>query len=92
MDCEQYAKQPILAFNCFTHMQIGGMTCSSCTLGVEHSLLGHPGVIAVSVSLLQAEAKVEYYSNETSEVSLSYFGVYRLVNNCLPEIIESFVS
>jgi len=51
-------------------LQIGGMTCSSCTLGVEHSLLGHPGVIAVSVSLLQAEAKVEYYSNETSEEEL----------------------
>ena len=68
------------------------MTCSSCTLGVEHSLLGHSGVIAVSVSLLQAEAKVEYYSNETSEVSLSYSGVHQLVNDCIPEVIESFVS
>lgn len=77
MDCEQIYEAANPCINRFTHMQIGGMTCSSCTLGVEHSLLGHPGVIAVSVSLLQAEAKVEYYSNETSEVSLFHHSVHK---------------
>jgi copper chaperone CopZ len=54
----------------FFLMQVGGMTCSSCTLAVEDLLLGQPGVITVAVSLLQAEAKVHYDPNEITEVSL----------------------
>ena len=46
------------------------MTCSSCTLAVEQSLLGRLGVVNVVVSLLQAEAKVEYHPDDISEVWL----------------------
>ena len=48
--------------------QVGGMTCSSCTLAVEQAL-SIPGVLSVTVSLMQAEAKVEYDAGLVTQAS-----------------------
>ena len=44
------------------------MTCSSCTLAVEQAL-SIPGVLSVTVSLMQAEAKVEYGAGTVTQAS-----------------------
>lgn len=48
--------------------RVEGMTCSSCSAAVESAVAGLPGVRHAAVSLLQAEARVEYDEGVTDEV------------------------
>ncbi|KAK9904210.1 hypothetical protein WJX75_006837 [Coccomyxa subellipsoidea] len=43
-------------------LQLGGMTCSSCSTGIEERLHATPGVAKASVSLITSTAEVEYDS------------------------------
>ena len=48
-------------------LQVGGMTCSSCSGAVEDALGSCAGVSKAVVSLIQQEARVEYLTAQTSE-------------------------
>ncbi|KAL4449504.1 hypothetical protein ABPG77_007148 [Micractinium sp. CCAP 211/92] len=50
--------------------RVEGMTCSSCSAAVESAVAGLQGVRHAAVSLLQAEARVEYDDGVTDEVQL----------------------
>ena len=39
-------------------MQIGGMTCSSCSNAIEQTLGAEPGIVQLSVALLSGRAEV----------------------------------
>lgn len=45
-------------------MQIGGMTCSSCSTAVEQTLAAEPGIQQISVALLSGRAEVSCPSRE----------------------------
>ncbi|KAL4443875.1 hypothetical protein ABPG75_011612 [Micractinium tetrahymenae] len=50
--------------------RVEGMTCSSCSAAVESAVAGLPGMRHAAVSLLQAEARVEYEEDLTNEAQL----------------------
>ena len=39
-------------------VQIGGMTCSSCSNAIEQTLADEPGILQLSVALLSGRAEV----------------------------------
>ena len=39
-------------------LQIGGMTCSSCSTAIEQTLAAEPGILQLSVALLSCRAEV----------------------------------
>jgi len=57
----------------FARFRIGGMTCIGCSGAVESALVATPGVLHASVSLTLQEARVEFDSELTNEVSTCFF-------------------
>ncbi len=51
-------------------LNIGGMTCASCSAAVERALKKRPGVISANVNLASETARVEYVPAEISEAGL----------------------
>jgi Cu+-exporting ATPase len=51
-------------------INIGGMTCASCSAAVERALKKRPGVISANVNLAAETARVEYVPGEISEGEL----------------------
>lgn len=47
------------------HLNIGGMTCSSCANAIESVVGGGEGVVEISVNLALEKATVKYDSNKT---------------------------
>ena len=44
-------------------LNVGGMTCSGCSAGLEKYLSKQNGVVSASVNLVLATAKIEYDEN-----------------------------
>ncbi len=51
-------------------LNIGGMTCASCSAAVERALKKRPGVVSANVNLASETARVEYAPEEISEAEL----------------------